>query len=126
MGFLSRNFNTKEEMAEWLVLNVEDTFDQQELMFEGLTHFQEKGSFSIRPRRINIKLKDKVTDENGDVLYLEDCILDEQFPNYPEKIIRYKENPLEDYTSSMSIWKWIKLQTPRYPELDGDAGDMLI
>jgi hypothetical protein len=125
MGLVNYTFNTKEEMAEWLIRNIKDKFDQQELMFEGLSHFKEKGTYSIRPRIICIKLETKVIDENGNELFLEDCSNHEMYYWYTEKVIKYNYNPKHYCSQQMSLWRWLKLQTTPCPELDGEPSDLL-
>jgi hypothetical protein len=124
MGFKSHIFSTKEEMSEWIVLHIEDTFDQQELMFEGLTHFKEKGTYSIRPRVINLKLKATVKNERGEVLYLRDCYKDETKLWYSEKIVSYNYEPNVYCDQKMALWRWIKLQTSNDEMLDGVIHDL--
>lgn len=111
-------FNTKEELAEWLVLNIEDRFDQEELMFEGLMCFHEEGIYCIKSRIIHLKLNKIVQDENGETLYLENYSKLEP-SRRPEFKITYKKagsKPGSSYI--MPLWKWIRLQSPPEKVID--------
>lgn len=115
MGTLYQYFKSKEELAEWLVINVRERYDQEELMFEGLKNLQDHGKLYIKSRIIYFKLSETVLDENGDPLYLYDF----------DKTVKYKKGSSESIKSYyMPLWKWIKLQTPLPPPIDPDEADI--
>lgn len=117
------NFNSKEELAEWLVLNIEDRFDQEELMFEGLMYYHEEGRYYIKSRIIHLKLKKTVQDETGETLYLEDYKKPKSV-GLSETSVTYKKTATKPGSSYiMPLWKWIKLQSP--PEKLYDPEDDL-
>lgn len=108
-------------MAEWLVMNIKERYDQEELMFEGLMYFHETGKYYIKSRIIPVKLHKTVQDDTGETLYLEDYGKPEISRPGEKRVYYKKSNTKPGVSYVMPLWMWIKLQSEPEEIIDLDG-----